>query len=631
MLRFLRQNASSWIIKFLLSIIVLVFVFMGIGSYDADKNNVIAVVNDIEIPLAEYRNAYNTLKERFSARFGKSISPEIIEMLQLPQQALKGLIDNVLLMEQVKKLGLRISNQEVSDTISQIPIFQISENFNQARYLNVLQQNRLSPQVFEANQKKTMLLDKLRFFIEDSVKLTNDEKKQWKNWSNTLIDIDYALFSPEKYSKTNVSEKQVELYYEKHKDEYKTEAKCKVRYICFNPLDYIDKIEIKDDEILDYYNENMKDFITEKTVKARHILIKTDKKDSLKKSREIEKKANAIYKIVKSGSDFEELAKKYSEGPSGKNGGYLKPFKKNEMVKPFADKAFSMKTGDISKPVKTIFGWHIIKVEKINEKHTKSFKDAKKEISVKLAENRAKNIAFDEAYDTYEISYSDNDLVKTAQSRNLKIITTDFFKLNDKIKNISNYVRFTAEAFEVPVNEISQVLDFYGQYYILQPIEKISETVMPLKEVREVVLIDATKDLKDKKAKEDANNLLKSLKKSNSIVAECKKLGIAVQNTGFFTRKGPIPSIGTESEISKAAFMLPENKKLMDSSVLKGKKGYYVISLKERKISDTDKSNKEDTKLFQSLLLQKRRNTFNNWIAQLKAKSTITIKESLLK
>ena len=630
MLRFLRQNASSWIIKFLLSIIVLVFVFMGIGSYDTNKNNVIAIVNDTEISLDEYRNTYNNLIERFRERFGKTISPEIIEMLQLPRQALDSLIDDVLLSQQVEKLGLRISNKEVSDTISQIPVFQISNNFDQTRYLNVLQQNRLSPQAFEANQKKAMLLDKLRSFIKNSVKLTDDEKAQWKNWSNTLISIDYALFSPEKYDKINASEKEIESYYKKHKNEYMTEKKRKVKYICFNPLDYIDKSEVKDDEILDYYNEHIDDFITEKTVKVRHILIKTDKNNSLKKSKEIQKKANVIYKKAKSGFDFEKLAKTDSEGPSANNGGDLKPFKKNEMVKPFADKAFSMKPGEISKPVKTMFGWHIIKVEKINKKHTKSFEDAKKEISVKLAENKAKSIAFDEAEDVYEISYSDNDLVRTAQSRNIKIITTDFFKLNDKIKDISNYVRFTSEAFEVPINEISQVLDFYGKYYIIQPVEEIPETVLPLKEVKKEVSLDITNKLKDKKAKEDADSLLKAVKNSKSIVTECKKLNITVQNTGFFTRKEPIPFIGTEPEISKAAFLLSENKKIIDD-ILKGKKGYYVISLKEKKISNTDKSEKENAKLFKSLLIQKKRNAFNNWLAQLKTTSTITIKESLLK
>ena len=94
--------------------------------------------------------------------------------------------------------------------------------------------------------------------------------------------------------------------------------------------------------------------------------------------------------MAKDGKDFAELAVQFSEGPTAKNGGSLGAFRKEAMVKPFSDKAFAMQAGEISEPVRTRFGWHIIKVEKVNEAKTLSLEDARKKITDKLTLERAR-------------------------------------------------------------------------------------------------------------------------------------------------------------------------------------------------------------------------------------------------
>jgi len=118
-----------------------------------------------------------------------------------------------------------------------------------------------------------------------------------------------------------------------------------------------------------YYETNIEKYKSPKKVEARHILLKLDKDADEKKVAARKQEAYNIIHKAKNGEDFAELAVKFSEGPSAANGGYISPFTKEIMVKPFSDVAFSLKEQEISQPIRTVFGWHIIKVEKIhNEK-----------------------------------------------------------------------------------------------------------------------------------------------------------------------------------------------------------------------------------------------------------------------
>ena len=140
-----------------------------------------------------------------------------------------------------------------------------------------------------------------------------------------------------------------------------------MRYLKFEPGNYVAKVEISEDEISEYYEEHPDEFQNPKTVEARHILIKVGQDAADEEVAKAKDKIQDILKKARSGQDFAELARQYSEGPSKDKGGLLGSFRREAMVKPFADKAFSMQAGDISEPVRTRFGWHIIKVEKVNE------------------------------------------------------------------------------------------------------------------------------------------------------------------------------------------------------------------------------------------------------------------------
>ena len=629
MLRFMRQQAGNWLIKLLLGAIVIVFIFWGVGSFRAQRGGRVALINGDQITLDEYREAYNNLIERLRNRFGNNLNEDMIKMLRVKEQALNQLIDKKLLVQEARRFKFRVSDKELAHAIMQIEAFQRAGVFDKRMYQNVLSRLRMTPEEFEIAQREAMLLERVTDLITNSVKVSDSEVKEWINWTNASVNIDFVRFDSDKYKDIKPSSEEIKAFYEKHKENYKTDDMVKVRYLRFDPDRYRSEVSISDEEIQDSFDENQEEFKTPKTVEARHILLKVDQNAAPEDVEKARKKALNILKMAREGKKFDELAKKYSEGPTRDRGGHLGTFKREAMVRPFADKAFSMKAGEISEPVRTRFGWHIINVEKVNEASILSFDEAKKKIQKKLIEDKAKNLAYDEAEAVSDVSFEGDDLLKSAKQRNLKILTTDFFTKKGPEKGIKNRAKFASVAFNLTVMEITDVQEFEDGYYILQVIEKIPEKIPELKQVKEKVRVDLIQEKREEKAKEDANTFLTALKSGKSMTTESKQFNLTSTTTGFFKRNDSIPKIGFDREVSKAAFQLTPEKKLPEK-LIKGTKGYYVIQFRDRKTPEFEEADKEKPLIKQKLLQQKKTRVFDAFLAQIRSNSEITIKEGFL-
>jgi peptidyl-prolyl cis-trans isomerase D len=625
----MRKQAGSWVIKILLGAIVIVFVFWGVGSFRSQRGGRVALVNGDQITLDEYREAYNNLIEQLRRRFGNNLNEDMLKQLQVKRQALNQLIDNKLLIQEAKRLKFRVSEKELADAISNFTAFQRAGMFDRNLYANVLDRLRMTPEVFEAAQKDAMLIDKLRTLITSSAKISDQEALEWYNWINASVNIDYVFFDPNHYKDIHPSDEEIKTFFENHKEKYKTDAMAKARYLHFNPDAFRSKIVLSDEEVREYYDDNLETFKTPKTVEARHILLKVNRDADPETVKKTKDRALNILKLAKEGKDFAELAKQYSEGPTRNNGGYLGKFKRDAMVKPFSDMAFSLKAGEISEPVRTRFGWHLIKVEKVNEASVTSFDDAKKDIRKKLTDDMAKRLAYDEAEAVSDDVFEGEDLINAAKERNMTILTTDFFSSKGPIKGINNPSEFASVAFNLTDKEISNVQEFENGYYILQLVDKIQPEIPEFDMVKEKVKLELIKEKQDEKAKADSETLLAALKNGKTMPTESKKFNLTPKTTGFFKRSGSIPEIGFERDITEVAFQLTD-KKPFPENVLKGSKGYYVIQFKDRKISAPENFSKEKEDIKNRLLAQKKSGIFDALLAQIKSRSEITIKEGFL-
>ena len=196
MLSLMRKHAGSWIIKFLLAAIIVVFIPWGVQRYTSGRSGRVAEVNGSIITLDSYRDTYRNLVEQVRQSFGNNVNDEFIQTLQLPKRALDQLIDRALMLQAAEKLKIQVSDEELARAIGSIAAFQTAGVFDNQRYLNTLSRTQLSPETFENQQREAITINKLQNFISGNIKVSDNEAQQWYKFNNAEVDIDYVLLEP---------------------------------------------------------------------------------------------------------------------------------------------------------------------------------------------------------------------------------------------------------------------------------------------------------------------------------------------------------------------------------------------------------------------------------------------------
>ncbi|MFZ0612314.1 MAG: SurA N-terminal domain-containing protein [Desulfobacterales bacterium] len=629
MLSLMRKSAGSWIIKFILGAVILAFIPFGYGIYQDRRDVKVATVNGSPVRLEEYTRQYNNLVEQVRRNFGGTLNEETLKGLRLKEQALNQLIDQKLMLAEAAKLGISVSDQELAESISKIEAFQTAGVFDPKRYEYVLSRLHLTQDGFEADQKRSLLVDKLSQFVTTSVKVSDAEALDWYKWNNSQVNLRYVKFPADHFKNIDASAEEIGAWFEAHKETYKTEVEVKARYVHVDPKTYVERVSLTEDDLRAYYDNTPDEFHTPKTVEARHILIKVDPQADEKTVEETRQRALAVLKLAREGKEFAELAKEYSEGPTAPNGGYLGAFRKDAMVKPFADQAFAMTAGDISEPVRTRFGWHVIKVEKVNEEGTVSFDAAREDIRRKLTDERAKALANETAASIYDNSFQGDDLVRNAAAQKIDIAKTGFFTRQGPVAGVADGEKFAAAAFDLAVMDIGPVQELSDGYYILQVTEKKDAQIPELKDVEPRVRADVIKEKQKAAARAQAEAFLAALKEGKSLTEESARAKLPVESTGYFTRQGPLPQIGYSQELLEAAFQLsPANR--WPQQVFEVGDGYYVVAFEERKEPSSEEFEKQKADMKQKLREQKQYRAITEWLAELRTSGQVTIDKSYI-
>jgi peptidyl-prolyl cis-trans isomerase D len=630
MLNIMRKQARSWLIKVLLFAIVVVFVFWGVGGMNTARDNAIANVNGEVITYNEYREAYGQLRDRYRRTYGDILNDEIMKTLRLDEQALNQLVNRALMLQEAKRLNIQVADKTIDQAIHKIPAFQTNGVFDEERAKLILAQNRISTSDFRDSFRKDLIVEHLHAMIIEGVVATEAEAKEWYDWYNAEIALNFVLFPTENYKDITLTDDQISEFFKTNENDYRTEPQVKVRYLFLDPKNYKDRVTIDQDQIAEYYYRHPEEFRTEKTVEARHILLSLDENADPRIVAEKKQEAMKIYKMAREGRPFADLAKKYSEGPSREDGGYLGEFTKETMVKPFADKAFGMQPGEISEPVRTRFGWHIIKVENVNEAQIQSLEQAEKIIREKLVSGKAKSLALQKAEEIYDASLFDGvNLADVAQTHSIPVKTTDFFDLQGPPSDdIGDRQMFAQAAFGLDKMTISDIQDFGDGYYLLQVVDRIEPSIPPLASVQDRVKQDLLAKLQQERARTDAQALLAELQTGKSMDEAAKSYD--VQQTGFFKRTGgAIPEIGYEPGVTQAAFELGAEKKVSDQAI-EGQQGWYVIELQERKLPAAEGFEKDKNLILKQVTEQKKQTVLQQWLADLNERGKIKINRELI-
>lgn len=619
MLDVMRKHGQSFALKIFYTIIVLVFVFWGVGTMRANRMEVAAKVNDEVITKRQYDRAYTNLINMYRNMGQQGAPPDAL----LRSQAIAQLVSNELLIQEARRLGLEVDEAELRQSIASMPSFQSDGHFNKDAYIEILRQNGLKPADFEELQRRQLLAGKVQELVAQGAYVSDTEVKERFKFDNERVTLKFIKLPAASFaSQVTLGDQDVQAYYDQNQEKYREPERVKIQMVEFRPADFAARITPTEEQIKEYYESNPAQFEKPEEVRARHILftVKPDASEADKAA--ARKQAEEVLAKAKGGADFAELAKQYSQDSTAESGGDLGTFGRGVMTPAFEAAAFALEPGQVSDIVETPFGFHIIKLEQKQAAGTQPLDEARATIIGELKNRQARQVALDEVEKAHDAVLDGAPLEKAAADAGLQMQTPPPFAGTEKIFGLERKP-LNDEAFNTEVGEIGEVVTETSGYTIIKVVERIPSGVPPLDQIRAKVEADLRAQKASELARQRGEALLAQLKDKKTIADVAAAANLTVEESREIGRFGGyLPNIGTAPALKDAAFMLTAENPVAPA-VYDVNGDAIVVVLGERLPADETRFDSEKAAIAERLRGQAAAAALRTFVDQLKAKSQI--------
>ncbi|MGO8987387.1 MAG: SurA N-terminal domain-containing protein [bacterium] len=635
MLRILREHAQSWMLKAILILVALSFVlfFGGYAYFREKKVTYAAQVNGVTIGSREYYDALQNQIKQYREALGPSFSEKMVEELHLKDKTLDDLVDKILILQEAKRLGLSVTDEELRDAIESTQAFQENGQFDNRKYQWILRSNHMTPEEFEQGQRENLLISKVISLIKlNEGKVSDDEVLDMYLFENERINLVFLKIVPDSLKiQVNTNEVEIRDYYQKHQEEFRIPTLVQIQYLLFRPSDFERKVQVSLDEAKRFYDSRKDTFRIPKQVRVRDILIKVEPQDASNKIEAKKKKAEEILEKAKKTKDFASLAKQYSEAENASKGGDLGWVQKGMLGEQLESILFKMKAGDLSGVLAARDGFHIFKVEEVKEEQLKPFDAVKAQILLTLEKQKAKAEASRKADDAFYALFKNRDLEGYSKENDIPIRTTGFIKEGDEVPELGKTPLFYSSASSLRLGEISPVVSIPPNFYILKLVNKKDSRVPPLSEVKEEATRRVVEIKAEEKARQIANETLNQIRTGKDIREIAREKGYPLEETGVFTRaSGVVPKIGPSAGWMGILASLTD-KNPVPKETIHTKDGYFVVRLSGYERADQSKFESVKKNLEKQLSSRKQQEALQNWLDQLRSKAKIDKNKDILK
>ena len=530
MLQNIRDNSQGWIAKTIIGVIVVLLALTGFDAiFNATSNSQNAAqVNDEDISRYDLEQAMNMQRRQLAQQLGRDFDASLLDDRLLRDSALAGLIERVLLLQGARAADFAFSREALDQLILQTPEFQIDGVFNSTRFDQVIQQMGYSRMQFRQLLEQEMLIGQLRAGISGSGFVTDQQVEHFARLEMQTRDF-ATLTVAARPDAVQVSEEQVREYYEANAERFRTPEQVVVEYVELKKEAFFDQVEASEDELQELYQKQIANLAEQR--RAAHILIETggELSDAQAKAR-----IEEIAAQIEAGEDFAALARQHSQDPGSASDGGDLGFAGVGVYDPqFEEALYALRDGQVSAPVKTEFGWHIIKLLGVQSPEVPSFESMQPELVRELKAQQVEQRFVEASKQLEDAAFEASDLSQPAQDLGLSVQTTPAFgREGGEGITANRQVIQAAFSDEVLVDGAnSSVIELDPDTSIaLRVKEHLKPAPIPLAEVQDAIVEQLRRGQAAEQARSEGEELLAQLRDGQQSEGQWQAVEAATRN-----------------------------------------------------------------------------------------------------
>lgn len=484
MLDFMRRHARNWLVKVLLGIIIVVFIFYFGSLGERQKTQTLAVLDGKQISMADYYKEYEQLINSYRRMAGGTLTDEILKKLNLKKQAMDSIVDRVIIMHEAGKQHIQVTNEEIRGIITSIPVFQRNGVFDEELYRQALRYENMKPEDFEVMQKQSLIVMKFKDLLQEGAKVSDKELHDYYIMTNERINVELVSLNPDDYmSSVNPSASDLEKYLKDHGSEFRVPEQVQVKYLAFTPSNYSRSITISESDIRDYYDRNKKKFAKRdgKTpdisqVRGEIVSELKHREGMASASQEAKKAHDSIYQ----NENFDAYAAQAGLQINQTN--LFTSVNVPEIFRsiPDVDKTiFGLMKDEISSVLSTDKGYYLLKLTARKSPYVPSLQEIRTEIQKRYTAKES-NTLCRKAADTLLEQLKKGEPLSKGGNRKIVVNETGFFQINNGIPNLGANRELTDTLYSLSGKKpyTDKVFFVNGKYWIIKfkDREKLDDT-----------------------------------------------------------------------------------------------------------------------------------------------------------
>lgn len=554
MLQEIREKAQGWFAWAIVALISIPFALWGIQEYAGiGRVPVLAKVNGQEITERDLETAMHRQR-----REPGEVDPDGGQA-QRRQAVLDGMIREALLVQATDEMKMRVGDAGVVAAIRAVPAFQRNGHFDMPAYQQILRQQGMQEAAFEQQLRRLLVTDQLVEGIRSSAFVTPAELRDSLRLSEQQRDVGFFVLRRADFATSAPpTDGEIDAYYERHRDVFMSPERVQIEYLELDAAALAAAVQPDEEAIKGYFEQHRHELVQPPQRRARHILFAVDATAGGDKLAEVEQKARAASERLRKGEDFGALARELSDDPgSASQGGDLGLFERGVMVKEFEDAAFGLPVGQVSEPVRSPFGIHLIEVTEIREGEEPSLEAMRPKIVQALQRAEAERLFYEQVERLGDLTYENvGSLDPAAAALGLKSRVTDWFGHEGGLGVLAS-PKVVAAAFSEEVRgegRNSEPIEVGPEHTVVLRVRAHEPArLRPLEEVR----AEVTARLGDEKAaaaaRARATELLARARAGEGLESLAKDVGSTYERVPRMARR----AAGVPPAIAQAAFSTP--------------------------------------------------------------------------